>query len=342
MARNKLSFINKLIFLLNNVFAIALLLSYFFPYIQPKSIPTLATFSLIVPALFFANFIFIIYWVLNGFKKQIFLSSFIIILGVFLSSPLYNFSRNSNQNNDTKKLTVMSYNVRVFNLFNWITNDSITNDIITLIENENPDILAIQEYFKSKKVHINYPHSYMKIKDKNENVGQVIYSKYPIINSGSLDFKNTINNVIYIDIVKNKDTVRIYNLHLESLSIREKEDYFGQKESEKLLNNIKQKFIKQQEQVEQLKKHIDSCNYTIIIAGDMNNTAYSWAYKNIKNNLQDTFLKAGNGFGKTYTFKKIPLRIDYIFVDKSINILNHKNFDQKLSDHYPILATLEL
>ena len=74
----------------------------------------------------------------------------------------------------------------------------------------------------------------------------------------------------------------------------------------------------------------------------MNNTAYSWDYTNIKNEFQDTFSESGKGFGKTYEFKKFPLRIDYIFVDEGIKVIDHKNLKQKFSDHYPVLATLEL
>ena len=74
----------------------------------------------------------------------------------------------------------------------------------------------------------------------------------------------------------------------------------------------------------------------------MNNTAYSWAYKHVKGDFKDTFLEAGKGFGKTYEFKKFPLRIDYILVDKRLKILNHNNLTQRFSDHFPVMATVEL
>ena len=72
----------------------------------------------------------------------------------------------------------------------------------------------------------------------------------------------------------------------------------------------------------------------------MNNTAYSWAYKNLKGDFQDSFLESGKGFGKSYNFKGFPLRIDYIFIDKDITILNHKNYGEHYSDHYPVMATV--
>ena len=79
------------------------------------------------------------------------------------------------------------------------------------------------------------------------------------------------------------------------------------------------------------------------MTGDFNNTAYSFIYKEIiGDDLVDTFKEAGNGFGKTYDFKFFPLRIDYILSDKAFTVNGYKTYDVKLSDHYPIKATLKL
>ena len=62
----------------------------------------------------------------------------------------------------------------------------------------------------------------------------------------------------------------------------------------------------------------------------------------MKEDFQDTFLERGSGFGRTYDLWKIPLRIDYILVDDDFEVLAHKNYDERLSDHYPVMATLRL
>jgi len=54
---------------------------------------------------------------------------------------------------------------------------------------------------------------------KKVKYGQAIFSKFPIVKSGSIEFPNTANNAIYADIVKGSDTIRIYNVHLQSLRI---------------------------------------------------------------------------------------------------------------------------
>ncbi|MEN8186599.1 MAG: endonuclease/exonuclease/phosphatase family protein [Bacteroidota bacterium] len=236
----------------------------------------------------------------------------------------------------------MNYNVRLFNRYKWIENEKIPLKISNLIKNNDPDVLCIQEFFPSEEIQINYPYKYIELKGKKHDFGQAIYSKYKIIKKGSLDFRNTSNNAIYIDILKNNDTIRIYNLHLQSLGLKTNKQYLGQANSEKILKRLSNSFIKQQEQVEEFLVHKNQCEHKIIISGDFNNTSYSWAYHEIKGEMNDTFNLGGAGFGKTFEIKKYPLRIDFILTDKNIEVRQHQNFTQKYSDHFPVLARLKI
>jgi endonuclease/exonuclease/phosphatase family metal-dependent hydrolase len=90
-------------------------------------------------------------------------------------------------------------------------------------------------------------------------------------------------------------------------------------------------------------QHKKDCRYPIIICGDMNNSAFSYVYRGIKGQLNDSFEEAGTGFGQTYKFKYYPARIDYIFTDRRIQVKNFKTFpDFQLSDHYPVLTRLSM
>ncbi len=95
-----------------------------------------------------------------------------------------------------------------------------------------------------------------------------------------------------------------------------------EKRSKRLIYRLKKSFTKQQDQVEKFMEHRKNCPYKIIISGDFNNTAFSWAYLKLKNDLNDTYVEAGKGFGKTYTFNKYPLRIDFILADKKFALMN--------------------
>ena len=75
----------------------------------------------------------------------------------------------------------------------------------------------------------------------------------------------------------------------------------------------------------------------------MNNSAFSYVYRSIKGDLNDSFEEAGSGFGATYNFKYYPARIDYIFADPKMKVKSFETFPEFInSDHYPIIARLSM
>ena len=331
------SFWNKIQILTNLIVSILLLLSYVLPYISPKLSPIFTIISLAVPILFILNLFFIIYWIIK-LKKYVFISSITILLGMGYINNIYKFSEKKIfLNTDVK---IMSYNVRLFNHYNWSKDKKIAEKISTFISNKKPDILSIQEYYKSNNLKIDYPYSFIKTKSNNNKFGLAIFSKYKVINKGSLDLKNSANNIIFVDIVKDKDTIRVYNIHLESLKMNTSKENFGEQNSEKLIQRMKASFKKQAKQVELFLEHEKKWNRRKILCGDFNNSAFSWVYRELSKNKQDAFKIAGGGMGKTFNYL-YPLRIDFILVDNTFEVNNFKTFEVSYSDHFPILAGLK-
>jgi endonuclease/exonuclease/phosphatase family metal-dependent hydrolase len=178
--------------------------------------------------------------------------------------------------------------------------------------------------------------------------GQAIFSKFPIFNSGDFKIPAAGNNIIYADIKKGKDTIRVYNIHLQSIKISpdvneisEHVDSINQSKSQQLFKRIREAFKKQEQQAEILVKHKNECSYPVIICGDMNNSPFSYLYRSIKSDLNDCFEEAGNGFGQTYKFKYYPARIDYIFASKKMQVKSFSTFTKfENSDHFPIMTRL--
>lgn len=311
-----------------------LLLSYFLPYISPKTIPLSAVLSLVVPFLILINTLFFIYWLIK-LKKKFIISALILGLGILLSSPFYKFSSKQNFLNDDIK--VMSYNVRMFNVYEWIKDKTITGKIEDFITDKAADVLAIQEYHYSSKRKLNYKYSYFVPKKKN--FGSAIFSNFPIINKGSLDFKESANNAIFVDILKGKDTIRIYNLHLQSLKINPSKENFGEENSGKLIARLKSGFLQQVQQTEAFIAHEKKWKGKKVICGDFNNTAYSWVYKQIMADKKDAFVEAGEGTGRSFNYM-FPMRIDFILTDNTCEINNFKTYTKKYSDHFPIMARI--
>ena len=119
----KLSFLNKIIYLFNNVFALLLFLSIIIPFIKPRSFPLISVLSLTVPILIFSHVIFIVYWFLSGVKKQFILSAICILLTILFSYFPYKFNGKIIKNDSS--FTVMDYNVHLFNVYGSLASDSI-------------------------------------------------------------------------------------------------------------------------------------------------------------------------------------------------------------------------
>jgi endonuclease/exonuclease/phosphatase family metal-dependent hydrolase len=326
---------------MNAIAAFALLLSYLLPYVSPKMFPLLSVLSLAVPILIVINVLFLLFWAVQLNKKGI-LSLVVLIFGISHVSSLYKL-RGRLVDEVEDGISLMSYNVHSFNRFNWIDSKTIPQDISKLVKDQNPDVFCAQEYYNNPDINFSqYSNKYEYFNHNSKELALVIFSKYPFINKGSLNFENTANNVIFADVIFPKDTIRVYNIHLQSHRISSKTDDLAKADSQKLLKRIGVSFKKQQTQTEQLIVHMKSSPYRNIVMGDFNNTAYSYVYNKIRlENLQDTFKKAGKGFGKTFKFELFPARIDFILVPEEFEVLGYQSFDLELSDHYPILSKIK-
>jgi endonuclease/exonuclease/phosphatase family metal-dependent hydrolase len=345
----KLSWFNKGMFGLNVVLVVLTFIAYVLPFLAPKIFPILSVLTLMMPLFFLLNGLFFIYWAIQ-FKSHIILSGVVLLLGITFITKFYKFSAKEFTESD-KDFTVMSYNVRLFNLFEWVDRDDVPQDILAFINDKNPDILCIQEFSNSAHIDLKiYRYKYVLMSGDQIKTGQAIFSKFPIIDQGNIVFPNSTNNVIYADVKKGKDIVRIYNMHMQSIKISpdvneidQNIDAINQDKSQKLLNRISKAFKQQQQQAEIFKEHKKESNYPIIICGDMNNSAFSYVYRDVKGEMKDCFEEAGKGFGVTYKFRYYPARIDYIFADEKMEVKKFESFSNfENSDHYPIFAKLAM
>lgn len=336
----KLKFFDKFLFILNSLLAFALLLSYLLPHIPPLRFPLLSVLSLGVPLLILGNLIFMLFWAIR-FKRQFLLSFIILLAGYNYVNAWFQVGNKHLESEDN--LSVMSYNVRMFNAYKWVDDPLIPRKISALVTEEDPDILVTQEhYIMESGIFKNYPHKYIELKDKGSEFGMAIFSKYPVINRQSLNFpQDGNNNAIFVDVVKNEDTLRIFNVHFQSLNIKPGLQDIKDADSKQLVGRIGFGFGLQQKQAEVLKAAVEESPYKTLVLGDFNNTAFSYVYRYIKGDrFQDAFLKAGSGFGKTFSLNYFPLRIDFLFIDEPMTVNSFEVFPVDYSDHFPIMARL--
>ena len=261
--------------------------------------------------------------------------------------------------NKVGELKIMSFNVKAFNIYDV---DMVKNDVprrmAEWIKNQNSDILCIQEFYSESSTSglntiqlINVGNTYdivnlpVYTNRIGAQFGNIIFSRYPIINSGQIKFdKPTQNQAIFADVIIHSDTVRIYDLHLQSLYIDDKElmnfDVDIEKEFRNLYSRMKFGFIQRSYQVEAIKKHILKCPYRIIVCGDFNDLPYSYTYTQLKDILKNSFVNVGKGLGFTYNGKLPFLRIDNQFFSNGVRAISFQTVKKmKYSDHFPIVGT---
>jgi endonuclease/exonuclease/phosphatase family metal-dependent hydrolase len=253
---------------------------------------------------------------------------------------------------------VLNYNVRVFNSYDHLKDEGYNSSkkMIKWVSDDEADIKCLQEVYNDgtskifnsvNQIKINNPFFYYQpylTVEKVHTFGLAILSKHKIINKGQIRFqKETFNQAIFADIKYKEDTIRIYNVHLQSMSIDESSLYQDSASSNSfkvLFRKLKKGALARSLQVKLLLEHMEKCPYKIFISGDFNDTPYSYTYEAFRKNLYNAFEEKGEGFGFTYNGKLFFLRIDNIFSDKSIEVNTFKTYkDITYSDHYPIKGT---
>lgn len=238
----------------------------------------------------------------------------------------------------------------------------LKKEIFTIIKEHNPDVLCLQEFHHKdiedldvlNQLRMDYGYDYYFMSPVfNEHFngysGPITLSKYPLIHTHFIHFKegeNDVNRLVSVDVLRDKDTVRVVNIHLKSMSIRlSKRSENGLvnaiKNIKDIYNRLESGFMDQKSQLKETYDFIENSQHPVILCGDFNSLPYSYKYQFLKEHYKNTYNEKGNGFG--FTLNRFPYlaRIDNIFVSEGIKIYSHKVLsDYKKSDHFPILVEI--
>ncbi len=337
-------------------------------YISPVHINFLSFLGFIFPFLWISNVVFAVFWMFKK-RKRLIISLSLIILTWSQWNAVFQLSNKDLPTNIDKghTITVMSYNVRMFDKYVWTKDKETPKKIYQFIKDQNPDILCIQEFYINNKKNqysennilskfkqYKYKHLEYNIKTKSgRKYGLATFSKYPITSTKPLHFENTTNFSIQTDIDINGKHIRIFNNHLESIRLQKenynfidslefKNDQERRKGIYDIFSKLKHAFANRSYQAQTIGRHIKNSPFPAIVCGDFNDTPISYVYRTVKGDLKDSFIESGGGFGGTYNGNLPSFRIDFIFHDKSFESFNHKRIKVNYSDHYPIKTTLKL
>lgn len=338
-------------------------------YIPPDKYWIFSFAGLIFPYVVIINLFFVFAWMVLG--RKLFLIPLLALLICWNRLTNYIQFNKDKEVNEQELFKILSYNVQIFDLYNWKGGNISTkaDNLLNLIKDENPDLLCLQEYHAGKKniidikdsIHLKTGLQYNQIASvvkngKNMPYGIAIYSRWPIIHKEEIFFDNNpLNFCIYSDIVIKKDTIRLYNIHLESIRLSN-EDYLYVSElanngetsdlfadnSKKILRKFKRAFVKRASQARKIASMIEQSPYPVIMCGDFNDTPSSYTYHKLSAGMLDAFKESGSGIGHTYGGSLPSFRIDYILHDKQFVSSHFNTIRSKFSDHYPITTSLKL
>jgi endonuclease/exonuclease/phosphatase family metal-dependent hydrolase len=352
----------NLLLIFNLLVVIAILCSYGAQYIDPRDSWLFALFGLLYPYILISNCCFVVFWLFIR-KKYSLISLVAILIGWSQLTAMITLPSDNPVLLPGQNFSLTTWNVHGF-AGQMNVRGNVRPEIIEYLSVENPDLLCLQEIHihevdfipvlrkmsKAWALPYKYEKNYYNPDRPNGFNGMATFSRYPIIHQGYLEQQPKKSFGIYTDICLEKDTIRIFNVHLASLRLGQKDVdfYYHLKKTEtenidlkaglfSILKKLKQAFLVRAAETDILIKAIDQSPYPTIICGDMNDSPFSYTYRQLTTSLTDAYYDVGEDyFGSTYDGAMPNYRIDYILYDKHFKAFSYNKADVSFSDHFPV------
>ncbi|WP_187261136.1 endonuclease/exonuclease/phosphatase family protein [Pontibacter beigongshangensis] len=356
----------KFWFILNVGVVLWLLLAVYCLQVPPYEHWQAGFIAFSLPGALVLNFLFFVYWLFQRSWIML-LPLSVMVLGWQYHSRFLALNFGGDEPaGEAKVLEVLSYNVHVFNAYDDRDGSELeaSAEMIEWVATHPADVYCLQEFYNNTKGSTVYNtvsrigqrydkfrHFSVAYKDRNKaEIGIVIFSKYPIVNKGVIEFgESKHNRAIFADLNMKGDTVRVYSAHLQSMSIkaRDIENTYSaignqdlmKREGRNLARRLRRGFIARGHQVELLLEHIRESPYPVIVCGDFNDIPFSYTYQVLSKEMANAFEEAGTGVGATYNGPIPFLRIDNQFYSTGLRAFDFRTYPEMgLSDHLPISA----
>ena len=254
------------------------------------------------------------------------------------------------------ELKVLTYNTQGMAVDKYLDTKL---EMLEYINELDADVVCLQEvlvYKKGDRLTLpmmreamkNYPYTYFdfKLYNSRRQFGNVVFSRYPLVNKQTIPFESKANISSQCDIVVNEDTIRLMVNHLESFYLNDEDlDLSDLDVSNIQENSLVRKLVRanrlRHDQVSVLREAIRQSPHPVIAVGDFNSLPISWVYWRMNLSMRDCFAESSVGkYGSTYQRRGMSARIDYIFTSRKLKPISCEVGDAEYSDHYPVMATI--
>lgn len=303
------------------------------------------------------NILFLFLWLLMG-KWQFLISTAAIVARFSFIGLFFQIGGSSTippAEEHPGMVTLLSYNLHSFGGtgFESKPKDSCALAFLDLLKEHQPQVLCLQEYAHAPSINVTdslvllgYNHYYGAHGANTNPSGTVVFSKLPITFIKKVDTQK-----LLIELLNGEHPFRILCVHMDSyafdLNDREDIEHLGHlkidSSSRRTMSKAKETVLRHEtEWNEQLRPLVSECSLPLLMAGDMNDIPSSWLYSQVTKYLDDTYRDKGVGFCTTYNGSFPRFRIDMVFHSKEFTTLSYRRIKTEISDHYPVLVSLEL
>lgn len=369
--------LNLLLVLVTLLFAGALVMAYLSTGISPERSWIFAFFGLAAPFLFFGNFVLLLVWIIR-WRWWALVPAFVLLLGLGHLGTLVRFrfrkeypaatvqSGGRTTQKEPTQLSILTYNLHGF-VYEQNRHDGyrrVVDSVAAYVRRIQPDVICFQEYETMNpgdvrlidSLYREWPYRAYRFVSGGEGdvgYGVAIFSRLPILRASGTLFEGSRNTMLRADLLMGRDTLRLFNNHLQSTQVDEwsrdrveRLDVRGDKETERfvrsLAGRLRDNYRRRAVQVDTISRMIAASPYPAIVAGDFNDTPVSYTYDKMRGELDDTFVNAGSGFAYTYNRLFRMLRIDYVFHAPVFETLEYRSEPLPWSDHNPVFVRIGL